>query len=268
MPESATLADLRQELHISYSQIRTYLTCPAKFEHQYVRGTEPSHRPVALVFGGAVHSALQHYYVNLQTAREKIAESDFLDVFRLRLYEAMDEPVPILFDEDDGEGRLVDQGVGLLRMFHEKATTPVVLAVEQPFSVDLVDPATGEVMEPRLVGAMDLIVQGADRPEIVEHKTASKRYAQWQLDLDAQPSIYLHAARETGLGEADLRFQLLVKTRVPSLQQCPITRTETQITEALSTVCSVLRAIEAGHFYRDRSWACADCPFRYRCDEG
>lgn len=125
-----------------------------------------------------------------------------------------------------------------------------------------------EVMEPRLVGAMDLVVHGADRPEIVEHKTASKRYAQWQLDLDTQPTIYLHAAREMGLGEADVRYQLLVKTKVPSLQQCPIIRTDSQIREALETVCQVLRAIEAGVFYRNRSWACEDCPFLYRCDKG
>ncbi len=267
MPESATLADMRQELHISYSQIRTYLTCPAKFEHQYVRGTEPSHRPVALVFGGAVHHALAHFYGRLMGAGKRCPEDEIVDAFRTHLDVALDEPVPILFDEDGAEG-LVDQGVALLRMFHENAATPVVLAVEQPFSVDLVDPATGEVMEPRLVGAMDLIVQGEVRPEIVEHKTTAKRYAQWQLDLDAQPSIYLHAAREIGLGEADVRFQLLVKTKVPSLQQCPITRTDTQIDEVLLTTCAVLRAIEAGHFYRNRSWACADCPFRYRCDEG
>lgn len=233
MPENATLAVLRQELQVSYSQVRTYLLCPAKFEHLYVLGTEPSHRPVALVFGGAVHHALAHFYVNLMTAGEKIAESDFLDVFRMKLDEAMDEPVPTLLDEDGSTG-LVDQGVALLRMFHENAATPVVLAVEQPFSIDLVDPATGEVMEPKLVGAMDLIVQVEVRPEIVEHKTTAKRYAQWQLDLDAQPSIYLHAAREIGLGEVDVRYQLLVKTKTPSLQQCPIARTEAQVREARS----------------------------------
>lgn len=259
----SSLAELRQELHVSYSQIRTFLTCPAKFAHQYILGTEPSHRPVALVFGSAVHHALAHFYRNLQSAGEKIAESDFLDCFRTKLDEALDEPVPVLFDED--EGALVDQGVGLLRMFHEKAETPTVLAVEQPFSVDLVDPVTGEVMEPRLVGAMDLVIQ-KERPEIVEHKTTSKRYAAWQLEFDAQPSVYLYAAREIGIGDANVRYQLLVKTKTPSLQQCPVNRTDTRINEALATMCAVQRAVDAGVCYRNRSWACADCPFRWKCD--
>ncbi len=51
------LADLRQGLHVSYSPIRSFVLCPAKYGHQYVFGTEPSHRPVALVLGAADHGA-------------------------------------------------------------------------------------------------------------------------------------------------------------------------------------------------------------------
>lgn len=262
------LEKVRQGLHVSYSQIRSYLICPAKFEHQYVRGTEPSHRPVAMVLGSAVHHALAHFYLNLKEAGEKIGEGDFLDIFREKIDAELDTPVPIRFEDGEDEGAIIDQGTVLLKMFHEKADCPTVLAVEQPFNVDLLNPATGELLDLKLAGVMDLIIQSGERPMVVEHKTAGKRYAAWQLELETQPTVYKYAAREMGMGDVDLTYQLIVKTKTPSLQLCPISRTENQVREMMETFATVLKAIEAGIFYRNRSWACQDCPFRYRCDEG
>jgi CRISPR/Cas system-associated exonuclease Cas4 (RecB family) len=188
--------------------------------------------------------------------------------FRDRWGEEMDRPIPVLFDEKKSEGFFVDAGVALLRTFHEKTDVPIVQAVEQPFAIELVDPSTGEVMEPKLIGAMDLIVEEKGKPVVVEHKTAAKRYAQWQLDFEMQPSLYAHACREIGIGEVGLCYQLLIKTKTPALQLCNIKREEKEIAEALETACQVVKAIEAGHFWRNRSWACADCQYKYKCDEG
>lgn len=74
-------------------------------------------------------------------------------------------------------------------------------------------------MDLRMVGAMNLIDQGASRPEIVEHKTTGKRYAAWQLEFETQPSVYVFAAQHLGLGEVDVRYQLLIKTKTPQLQR-------------------------------------------------
>jgi len=260
------LEKVREGLHVSYSQVRTYLICPQKFLYNYVLGAEPSHRPVALVLGSAVHHALAHFYMNLKEAGEKIAESDFLDVFREKVDAELDASIPIRFDDGENESAMIDQGVALLKMFREKADCPTVLAVEQPFNVDLFDPATGEVLDLKLAGVMDLLVQGENRPKVVEHKTASKRYSSWQLEFETQPTVYKYAARQIGLGEVVLCYQLLIKTKTPSLQLCPIDRTEAHEREMMETFVQVLKAIESGIFFRNRSWACADCQFKYKCD--
>ena len=266
--EAQSLESLRQGLHVSYSQIKGYMICPAKYEYGYVLGTEPSHRPVNMILGGAVHSALANHYDHIMEKGVKPETDALVAWFRDRWDQEMERPVPVVFDEEKDEGAVLDSGIALLRIFHEKSDVPVVQAVEQPFSVDLVDPVTGEIMEPRLVGAMDLIVEENGKPVVVEHKTAAKRYSQWQLDYEMQPAIYAHACREIGIGEVGLRYQLLIKTKTPALQLCDIQRGEKEITEALETVCGVLRAIEGGHFYRNRSWACADCQFAYKCNGG
>lgn len=263
-----SLAKLRQGLHISYSQVRTYLLCPAKYEHNYILGTEPSHRPINLVLGSGVHHALAAYYSHVQGSGQRMAQDKLLAVFRDRWEEEMNRPIPTLFDEKKDEGAILDIGIALLRIFHEKSEVPSVEAVEIPFSVDLVDPATGEVIDMKLVGAFDLVTNGASRPMIWEHKTAARKYSPEQLAYDLQPSLYSYAAKELGMDNPDLRYQLLIKTKTPAIQVYNVERTDAHITEALETTCTVLKAVEAGIFFKQRGWACADCQFKYKCDEG
>ena len=259
---------LRERLHVSYSQIRTYLICPARHQHQYLLGTEPSHRPVALVFGGAVHAALAAHYGHAKAEGAAMPLEALQDAFRDRWEDEMDQPVPIVFDEQKDAGAFVDQGVDLLRVFHERAGTPEVIAVEQPFSVDLVDPVTGEVLDVKLVGAFDLVTQENGRPVIVEHKTAARKYTLNQIAWDLQPSVYAHAAYELGMEDVGLRYQILLKTKTPAVEIREIERTSAHVREMLRTVTTVLRAIEADVFYRNRGWQCGDCPFAYRCNAG
>ena len=49
-------------LHLSSSQLNTYLICPAKYAHQYVYGTPWETKPAALPFGKAIHKAAEVYY--------------------------------------------------------------------------------------------------------------------------------------------------------------------------------------------------------------
>ena len=260
-----TIHDLRQGLHVSYSQVRTFMICPTRLEHSHVLGTEPSHRPVALAFGGAVHAALAAFYGHVMTQGEAIPLDALQAAFRDRWEAELDEPIPILFDDVKDAGAVVDQGVAMLRVFHERAEIPHVVAIEQPFSVDLVDPATGEVLDLRLVGAFDLVTNGAGKPVIWEHRTAARKYTKDQLAYDLQPSVYAYAAREIGMADVGLKYQILLKTRTPGIEICNVKRTAPDVREMLMTVTTVLSAIERGIFYRNRGWACADCQFAYRC---
>ena len=117
----------------------------------------------------------------------------------------------------------------------------------------------------KLVGAFDLVTETDDGVMIWEHKTAARRYSKDQLRYDLQPSTYLYAARELGIPDVRVQYQLLVKTKTPGIMLCDVDRGQPQVREMLETVCSVLDGIEAGVFFRQRGWACADCQFGYRC---
>ena len=262
---NAELHVLREQLHVSYSQIRSYLICPKKYEFNYVLGTEPSHRPVNLVLGGAVHKALAAFYGHVRESGEAMLLDALQDAFTGFWDAEMDREVPVVFDDGKDSGQVLDQGIGLLTAFHAKAKVPVVVSVEEPFAVNLVDPSTGEVRDMKLVGAFDLMTEADGHFVITEHKTTARRYSKDQLLYDLQPSVYWYAARELGISDVRVRYQLLVKTKTPGVMLCNLDRGEPQVREMLETVCSVLDGIEAGVFFRNRGWACGDCQFAHAC---
>jgi predicted RecB family nuclease len=178
--------------------------------------------------------------------------------------------VPLQNDEEDGADDFVDRGVSMLHAFHEHAakTAPAlrVESVEKSFGVMIRDPQNGEVFEEQLVGTIDLIVREGETRIVVEHKSAAKKYTQDQLRFDIQPTAYKLAARELGLGDVGLRYQVVTKTKVPTIQVADVERGEQAEDDFLRTVGGVLRAIDAGVSYPVRGWQCRSCPWRAPCE--
>ena len=257
---NAVLAALRAELHVSVSQVRTYLMCPKLYVSRYVLGLEREHRSPNLILGSAVHEALAGFYVAMKAGESMPVEElvqTFADAFET---EAVGE-VRVLLPEGTEIGDIKDKGVGMLTVFAEKVKVPErVISVEQPFAVDIIDPDSGEVIEEQLVGAIDATVVDDGETVILEHKTSARRWSQVQLDYDLQAGVYL------GVTDASLlRFQVLLKTRAPGFVTYDVTRTEEARVEALLVLCRVLDAIRAGIAWPNRGWQCRNCEYRTQC---
>jgi len=263
--KAVSLEKLRQGLHVSVSQINTYLMCPEKYRHSYVVGTPPSHRPAALGFGSAIHHALALFYEFIKTHGRKPSPTRMQSAFSDRWDVELDDALPIQYKRGEDAGKVKDLGVNMLARFHETGFVPdKVLAVEHPFSVEIPDPATGRILEEALVGAIDLLCEHKGQVVIVEHKTAARKYARDKLVYDMQPSAYQFAARELGVRNPGLAFQVLLKTKPPQVEFTTVTRTQEQEEEMLSTYTQVLKAVTQGIFWKNRGWMCTDCQFRYR----
>jgi hypothetical protein len=100
---------------------------------------------------------------------------------------------------------------------------------------------------------------------VVEHKTAAKKYGIDQIRFDIQPTAYRLAAREIGLGDVALRYQVVTKAKVPAIQIADLHRDEQDEDDFLRTVGGVLRAIDAGVTYPVRGWQCSSCPYAHAC---
>ncbi|MBI5543814.1 MAG: PD-(D/E)XK nuclease family protein [Deltaproteobacteria bacterium] len=258
-------------LYTSVSQVKTYLRCPRQFELKYVRGVPAAFLPAPLVFGSAFHSALAAYYGEMEVSGMPLRRDHVLDVFRTEWARALDGPVPLQVDEEeDAATSLVDKGVSMLHAFVEHAEKNLegvtVEAVESSFAVVIHDPDSGEPLEEQLVGTMDLVVLDHGQRVVVEHKTSAKKYSADQLRYDLQLTGYKIAARQAGMGDVGLRFQVITKAKVPAVQVVDVARDDQDEEDFVRTAVGVLRAIDAGVSYPVRStWMCRSCQYAHAC---
>ena len=259
----ANLSELREGLHVSVSQIKTYVRCPRQYQMRYVLGAEPEFVPRNLVLGSAVHEGLAAYYRSVMETSESPEQDVGLAALHATLETAKKNRVPL----EDGAEDLEAVGTGLLRVFYETVyqDPPVVVGVEVPFAIDINDPATGEVLEERLVGALDLVVEQESQNIVVEHKTAAKKWSQDQIQHDIQLSAYKLVGGKIGLGDVGLRLQVLTKTKKPAMVVENTERGDKDIQDFMATVVGVLRAVDAGCFYPIRSSMCGGCAFQKAC---
>jgi hypothetical protein len=251
-------------LHVSVSQLKCWQRCPRQYELKYRLGVAPEFTPRALAFGGAFHAALAAHY----TARRDGASIDLgalVEVFRTEWDVHARGDVPL--EAVEGGEDPVDCARRMLGAFTDTVGDERVdvVAVEEPFSVALHDPDTGEVLQETLTGFIDLIVMEDGHPVIVEHKTSSKKYTLDQLTFDVQPTAYAFAMRARGWSDVGLRFQVITKAAKAAVQIEDVIRSERDEDDFLRTAVGVLRAIDAGVSFPVRGWMCRTCPWRRAC---
>jgi len=262
---SARLA-WRDTLHVSASQVKTYLLCPERFRQQYVTAQVPSHRSGDMVLGAAVHEVLANYHLRLLQDGGLPTIESLVTMLDYELSEAEAKPVPILWEDDDGAAKARAVGKALLETYYQSARVHRVLAVEKPFVLSVVDPRTGRPCEEQITGVVDLIEEDEDgRVYISELKTAGRRFDDARLAYDHQVSIYAAARSVLGFPTASMRFRVLLKTKKPALETIEVVRDEMQVAETQHVVRQVLRAVDAGIFYPARGWQCGGCPYRSTC---
>ena len=259
----SSLHEAREALHVSVSQIRAFLICPMKHRHTYILRTPPSHRACALAFGSAVHAAIAAFYERLRDEKAPLPIEDLHGRFDTE-WEAQLAAGDVLFGDDEDAGSLRTAAHGMLAVFVSDGFQPrEILGIEVPFSV----PIPGR--EEQLVGAFDLVARDTDgRILIVEHKTAARRYSDDQLRYDLQPTAYVFAARELGLGgleDVQVMYQVITKTKKPAVQLERVTRCSADVSDLRMTIDGVLGAVEAAAYWPVRGWACSACPYSYAC---
>ncbi len=263
------LATLRSDKHVSVSSLNTYIRCPKQYEHRYLLKTPETHRPSAMAFGSAIHEALAEYYSSMRNNVTEPSIEKLSDSFRDAWKRQLQWDVPVLFGDKESADKLTDTGIDMLNVFLEKATRyPEIVDIEMPFSIELFDDKTGEVL-PRLIGVFDAVVRDEKGfYRILEHKTAARRWSADKLAFDPQITAYHVAAPFMGLGDASVTIQLLLKTKKTDLEIYTPIRNRSDKRDFIHMAIGVLKAVRAGAFYPVRDWHCTGCQYASRCIAG
>ena len=248
---------------ISVSQINLYRTCSLKYRFQYIDQLPRLLRASALVFGSAVHTALEWLHKARKVDGQPLLE-DLLRVFEAD-WHAQCLDGEIRFPDDTSAEQLLVKGKELLSAYYHIPQQPLHDA-EVSFQVPLVNPTTGEVLEVPLRGVIDL-VEADDT--VIEFKTSQKRWALADLPDNVQLTAYSYAYELLfGRAPKELRLVNLIRTKNPAIET-HITGREKSDYERLFHVAKEVRVgIRAGVFIPNRGcWLCKDCEYDQDCRE-
>jgi CRISPR/Cas system-associated exonuclease Cas4 (RecB family) len=269
---TAPRGEMEGQLHFSYSQLSTYLICPAKYAHQYVWGTQPETKPVALPFGKAIHKAAEAYYRTLKDTGEIMPVDQIIATFEMVFdNDIKSTEVELTLKEDETLGTLREQGIQLIKLFHKEIRPQRIAGIEVPFSVSVPDILNGGGDLPiKLVGYYDLVERDEQGTYLIaELKTSGQRFSSLRLEYDLQATTYSYAMTKMKVATSEnsclVRYDVLLKLKKPAFEHYFVTRTDADHQRLVHLINHVLRAIELRVFYRNTGWQCGDCQFKKAC---
>lgn len=250
-----------EERRYSVSQIQTYLGCPLKYRFQYVDHLPKAFRPAALAFGGSIHSAVEWF----QRSRMSGATPPLEEV--LKVFEAdwfAQNLDPLEFHPGESRDALAGKARTMLAVYLESINCCRPVAVEEPFSLEIADPETGECLDVPFRGIVDLVEEDGT---LVDLKTAARSTSPDDLERHLQLSTYALAVLLRTGSVPKLRLDVLLKTSKPRLERLPTSRTVQELAWVARLIQRTVWAIEEGHFFPNPSWWCSECEYFAACQQ-
>ncbi len=249
--------------HFSMTQLNAYLECPYRYYLGYVEKLPWEKLPSGVVFGSAMHRAIERY--NRTLADGRMDEEAVITVFeeQFKVETARDK---IEFKDKDERQELLDKGKQLIGLYHQQFSHIKPQAIERTFRLPILDPSTGLFVPSRdLLGVIDLVTDG----EIIEIKTSGKSMNQKEADSSLQLTLYSWAYRLIkGREEKSIKTINLVKNSKPVVQTVETHRTSAEHTRLMELISQVIRAIDTGIFYRNPNtrYGCDGCVYFNACN--
>lgn len=258
LPRSPTKRD-----YLSWSAISTYRTCPLKYFFRYVAGLPDETVSASLVFGAAIHRAVEHHYRRLLAGETPPSLDELLQEYTREWQHRGGQEVR--YSASESATSLDEAARRLIAHFHASdLAQPVgrVLAIEEDLRGSI------DATLPDLFGKVDLICETDTELVITDWKTSRSRWSEQQVD-DASEQLLLYAelAHDFAPGK-QLRVELVVltKTKEPHIDRHSMLAEPHRLDRTKRIVARVWRAIEARHYYPAPSpMNCAGCPYREPC---
>ena len=251
--------------YLSFSAMNTYRACPLKYFFRYVAGLPEPAVSSSLVFGVAIHAAIETHY-RAQLHRNPVPTvADLQDVYQ-RTWAGYGSQTVQFGKEEDRAG--LDEVAGrILTAFPASELANLaahgrILGIEEEFRGPLIPGC------PDILARVDLLVEEADAVVITDFKTSRARWSPENVSESAdQLLLYSDLIRPFTNGKPlRLQFGVLTKTKTPALNLHPVTWGPAQVERTQRTVARVWQAVQAGHFYPCPSVLhCSTCPFRDPC---
>jgi len=250
--------------YLSYSAVRTFQNCPLKYRFRYVDGLAEDCVSSSLIFGSAIHSALEFYFMQ-QLSGESLPTLDtLLDVYQQSWRDRSEDNIEF------GKSETADSLHGMAdRMLQKFLASDLIqpegriIGIEEKFRGVLIPGL------PDLLGYIDLLLETDDAIVVRDFKTSRSAWDQQQAtDQSDQLLLYADLVRKVMPGkQLRLQFAVITKAKDPKVQLLEASFDEGKLDRTKRVFQSVWSAIQAGHFYPSPSpMQCPSCGYRTQCD--
>lgn len=238
--------------HLSYSSISTYLLCPRAWRYKYIDKL-PSKPSAALVFGSAIHEAVEDI-IHANTLDWPVD----IEASWRRAWEQQMSKEPF---EPDGEctpESLFNDGHRLLA---DKSVQQIILDLRAA-RVEGGEPLIEQRIELRVpgvplpvIGFIDVILSDGT---LADFKTSARAWDSAKAGNEMQPLVYLGAMLQAKRAvSGTFRHIVLVKTKKPQIQCIDTYRSISEVFWLLDTIQHVWAGISAGVFpCNTAGWKC------------
>lgn len=259
------LEKLRETPHWSYSAINKFLTCQLAYFFQYVAKQKPEHTPVNLLFGSAFHGAAT-VIGESKIAGHLIAAMEAQTLFSEYWREAVAEAENVRFKDGEDIESLDELGRKMIVVLYPKLVEENIVAVAQAFSVPLLDEDGIRISDLPLIGEYDAVLKSGDKMVIVDWKTAARQWPADKAGKDMQATAFSYAWNLQHGSDPEFRFDVITKTKTPSLLSHPTRRNADAYQRLLKLVSVVEHALASAVFLpNEQSFGCSDCVYAEAC---
>lgn len=248
--------------YLSYSAITTYQGCPLRYYFRYVAAVPERTVSASLVFGSAVHRALEHHFNELLAGNEPPSREALRGEYD-RHWQTVDRAQVTFGGADEASlGQLVERMFAAFQGSEIAQPAGRIIGVEEELRGAIVPGC------PDVLGRIDLLVETADALVLTDFKTSRSRWSPAQVsDAAGQLLLYHDLVQDlVPRKPVELRFAVLTKTKNPTLDVHHVPVTSARVDRLQRIVERVWKAIQREVFYPAPSAAnCSCCPFREPC---
>lgn len=257
--------------YLTYSEIRTFQSCPLKHRFQYIEKAAPEQVSAAMLLGSGVHAAVERYFQAMLSGLPLPTVAQLVEVYR-GCWDKEATRAPIQYPKGQSAETMATTAGRMVEVFLESplANPPDrIIGIEESFNVPL-----GYDL-PDLVGRVDMITHDPDTGEltITDFKTARAVWSQDNAKEQAE-QLLLYAQGCEPIARAlnaklVLRFIVITKTKQPKVDAITVPYDATQLARSRNIIRQVFKAIRAGVVYPVPSpMNCVGCSYRRRCNIG
>ena len=249
--------------YLSFSAIRTYQACPLRYYFRYVLGLPEPTTSASLVFGAALHRALERHYRDLLAGEPPATLDQLLEEYQQGWAGRGLEAIQFASGETrQSLAKLAEKMLGAFLTSPASQPAGQILGIEETLR--------GKIIEtlPDLLGRVDLISETPAELVITDWKTSRSRWSPAQVEEAAeQLLLYAALAQDFSPGKpVRLEFIVLTKTKETTIDRHSLLAQPPQIARLKQIIHRVWQAIQAPHFYPAPSQLnCSHCPFREPC---